>query len=528
MSFTIAKPKDDIRLRIDGETVLFLFLLGLIFLIRVTSLNYNSLFVDEAANLLAGHDLLVGKLDRSIVAWFGGSYIFPLIVTLADSLAGVWGARFVSAILSTMTAVLIYPTSLRLFGRQAALWATGIFGLTGASISVGQMAVYDMLCLPFLALTFYLVVESAHSHSRREQKYLLGAALSFVLATLGKYTAVFYLPALGLIAGALYLLQSRWRGIPRLVVYFILPAGLLLGAYVLNYSSELAQVLWTQGYQAANRLEILQIIRDEIGASILLAAIGLGILISSAWRPPQSYSAPVALLIPESPRPRRSLELILSVSMTAILLTAFLALPVYQLATENIRSVWKNTVSSLIFLSPPAGYAVAVLLRRLRTLPLPDHRRARALGAMLTILGVFWYTDHALDRHWGFQHSWPNVSGAVSYIKSHGFEEGSRMLVEGGAGIEYYFGVGMDSRGVWADTWFMNYENLQGVDAMTAAIRDRQLDFVVLHGNDTPELSSQLIETLQETGYTIGYEEIQRLSVGTRHLQVFVKPETGD
>ncbi len=523
MSITIAKPKDDLRLQIDLETLLFLFVLGLILLIRVTNLNYNSLFVDEAANLLGGHDLLIGRFDRSITTWFGGSYLYPLIVTFADSLGGVWGARLVSAILTTLTAVFVYLAAQKLFGRRPAFWAMTIFGLTGASISLGQMAVYDVLCLPFLALAFYLLVEAVHREGRSERNYLLAAGLSYAVAVLGKYTAIFYLPALGLFASALYEAQSRRHGIPRLVGWFLLPAGLLLGAYVFHYFNDLVLVFSSQGFQAATRLEVLQVIWEEAGVAVLLAVTGVGMLFLFATRIAQTDPAPLLRTITGYIRPRRRFTLTAAILAAVILVIAFLALPLFQLASANIRSLWKNVVSSLIFLSPFAGYAVETAIRRFLSFSSTNTLRFRLLGTALTVLGLFFHANYAINRNWGFQNSWPDISGAVDYIKSNGFGKDSRMLVEGGAAFEYYFGTGRQAGGVWADTWYMSYAGLQGVDAMKTAIRDRGLDFVVLSSHDTPELTSQLVTALREAGYRVGYEDLQRLSVGVRRVQVYVK-----
>jgi 4-amino-4-deoxy-L-arabinose transferase-like glycosyltransferase len=523
----MTKSRDDIRLRVDLETALLLIMLGMIFIVRITNLNFNSLFVDEAANLLAGHDALLGRFDRNIASWFGGSYLYPLIATAADSLGGVWGARLVSAFLTTATAFFVYLAAQRLFERQTALWAMSIYGLTGASISLGQMAVYDVLCLPFLALTFYLLIEALHRQGRSEQKYWLAAGLSFGMGVLGKYTAIFYLPALALLAAAFLIVRSRRGAVLRSAVCFLLPAGLLIGGYVLYFFKDLMLVFTTQGYQLADRREIFQVIWDEIGTTILLAVAGAFGLLVTAAQSNQSNPASAVNVISTFLRSRRKFiptVVLLVIFILFLLIPAFLTLPLYQLATANIRSVWKNTISSLIFLAPLAGYAVAASIRAFQFTVAESSLRYRLIGAGLTLLGVFWFANHALDRNWGFQNSWTNVTGAVEYITAHGFGDDSRILVEGGAAFEYYFGVGNDSRGLWADTWYMRYQGYEGVDAMTAAIHDRQLDFVVLDGEHTPDVQPLLAAALTESGYTIGYEEVQALSVGNRTVRVYVKP----
>ena len=225
------QPDKTARLRVDLELGLLVTLLGLILFLRITNILYNTLFVDEAIYVTGGRDLLAGVTDRHILAWFGGSFIYPVLSALAANLAGVAGVRLVSALLMTLTAIFVYLTTRRLFDRQVALWGLLIFGLAGGSISLGQLAVYDVLMLPFLAVAYFCLIAAAQSDRRAAWAYLVSGALAFSAAALAKYTAIFYLPALCLTASALYALQRRWRGIVQLVVFFVIadhhPAGSL-------------------------------------------------------------------------------------------------------------------------------------------------------------------------------------------------------------------------------------------------------------------------------------------------------------
>jgi len=87
------QTRRDARLRVDLELGLFVTLLGLILFLRITNILYNTLFVDEAIYATGGRDLLAGLADRHILAWFGGSFIYPTLSALAANLAGVAGIR---------------------------------------------------------------------------------------------------------------------------------------------------------------------------------------------------------------------------------------------------------------------------------------------------------------------------------------------------------------------------------------------------------------------------------------------------
>ncbi len=80
--------RQDTRLRVDLELGLLVTLLGLILFLRITNILYNTLFVDEAIYVTGGRDLLAGLTDRHILAWFGGSFIYPVLTALAANLAG--------------------------------------------------------------------------------------------------------------------------------------------------------------------------------------------------------------------------------------------------------------------------------------------------------------------------------------------------------------------------------------------------------------------------------------------------------
>ncbi len=517
------QAKHDARLRIDVELGLLIVLLGLILFLRVTNILYNTLFVDEAIYVTGGRDILAGITDRHILSWFGGSVIYPVLSALAANLAGVTGTRLVSALLTVVASFFVYLTARRLFNRQAALWSLFIFGLTGGSISLGQFAVYDALMLPFIAISLLCLITATRRERRAAWAYLILAALAFSVSALAKYTAIFYLPALGLTAAALYVIQRRWRGIVPLIVFFLIPVLIILGAYIVVYYQDVIQVFATQqGFQAAPPLAVAQNISEEIGVPVLAASLGLAALILSAWRGLTSNSTTIVATLSHQFLSKHKGKLVLVSGAALILFATYLSLPLYQIVTSNIRSVWKNAYASLLFLAPLAGYLMAAIIERVQRL-----QRSRLIAALVVTALIVSWISYDLDRNWGFQNSWPNVSGAIDYLRQHGLSKNSHVLAEAGAVYEYYFysDFGIDGRQIWTDTWYMDYKGLQGTNAMTAAIADHYFDFVALDDNYTPDVNPQIEAALHQAGYQEDYQNVQALTIGHESVvRVYVRP----
>jgi hypothetical protein len=264
-------------------------------------------------------------------------------------------------------------------------------------------------------------------------------------------------------------------------------------------------------YQPSTRWVIAKFIWDEIGVVVLIALAGML----------QFSKTSVG-----SPGYRAGWAIFFAAILIPFLTLTLLAAPVYHLVEENIRSLWKHLVYSLIFLSPLAGYGLASIVRQYRLYQGRGAIYFRVGGAAITIACLVWFVDHSLDRNWGLHHSWPNVTGVVEYLESERLTKDSHVLAEGAQIYEYYFDFGLKDRDTWNNTWYMEYKGRQGTEAMTAAITDREFDFVVLDGYYNPGSTQDLELASIMAGYTLGYEESQKLSSGDNiHLRVYVLPE---
>lgn len=497
-----ARDEQDVRIRINVETVLFFVLLTITFGIRITNIRYNTLFVDEAIYATVGKNFLSGA-NQNAISWMYGSYLYPFISATANYLTGEIGLRTLSALMSSMAAVMIFQLTARLFNPVSGLWAMLLFGLTPISINLGQYAVYDAPVVPLLVVTGYCLIRAAEANGKQEYWYLAGAAISFVLATFSKYFAMLYLPALLLFGLVLYC--SRGRRLWPLFTIFAGLTGIVLGVYGLVYWRDLQQLLaGNYGVRSGTQYSIISNIWMEIGIVALLAVVG-GYWLIRAWayRPSQH-------------------SLWLAVLLTSLTIS-FFAAPIYHVVTLNLHAAWKHSIYSLVFLAPIAGYGCATTIEMLRT-RLRSHRWYRIATPVAIIIAMTLFLNYSLNRNWGFQHSWPNVTNEVAFLKAQGLTDQQHVLAEGAQIYEYYFNFDVPSRTTWQDTWYMEYGDLQGIPAMTAAIRDRWFNYVVLDDYYTPGVRQQLEPLLLSNGYTIGFEESEPLGSGGSILsRVYVR-----
>ena len=505
------------------EFGLFLVSVSLVFIIRIRNVHYNTLFLDEAINAIVGEDLLAGVFDRRATAFHFGSYLYPAVSAVIEQIGGASGLRIGSAVMSTVTAVFIYLSTRALLSKRVALVAIIWFGFTGIAINLGQLAVYDSLSILFLSLALFALI-LATQHPEHERKYLFTASISAVLMSLSKYIGLIYLPALILTTFALFTLQGRAvrEVLPRLFLFFVLPAVLLLGAYGIIYFADLQIVFSQQGFSYAPRHEIRQMILEDIGAVIWVALFGLLLLFKKIWQ--KNPELPVAFkpLLRRNDHAIKSSTFKTLMLLVVILFLLWLAAPVYHLLASNGRSLWKNNVYSLIFLLPLASWIVIIALDFARS----QGHLTQILGFVLALIIVTAFIRKGLDDNWLFQMSWPNESNAIEYLRNTELDSSSRALVESMDIYEYYFDFGTQDRDIWHNVWFLEYGGLNGREAMQSAIRDHYFDYVVIENYYAPDIREQLEPTLVEAGYKIGFQEAQLLRAGhTILIQVYIMNE---
>jgi len=519
----IEQYQQDSPYRFSLELGLFLVLVFGLFMMGINNLAYNTLFLDEAINVLIGQDFLQGTFTRNALSFHFGSYLYPILSSSINALGGVTALRLTSTLLMCVASASIYLTARKLFGRKAGLLGAMLFSFNGNILNLGQLAVYDALALPFLALSFYFLVTATTAGSTQKRQ-LLVAALFAMLATLSKYIGLIYLPALFMSALILYGLKGMplRKAAAALSVYFALPILLALGLYAAFTWRELAQVFQEQGFSLASRGLILQIIFQEIGFIVALAFAGLVFLvITVALGRAQNTQALFGRdgsqfnwrTLPRTYRP-------VFIFLLFVLAATWLASPIQHLLTANSRSLWKNCAYSLIFLAPLAGYGVATVMEFLRSRSLII---VKVMGMLIVCTGVYYFVNGALDSSWSFHQSWPNTNGVMTYLREKGLNENSRVLAEEMDVYQYYFEPELGSNQVWHNFWYMDYAGDSGPEGAIAAIHDHAVDFVIIDDYYIPGIREQLSPLLLDSGYVVGWQDVQKLRTGdTILVQVFV------
>lgn len=504
-----SQPLQHVQLRITAEHALVLLVLSVAFLLRIANLNFNTLHLDEAIYVTVGQQARAGVFDQGATRWMFGSYLYPVLVAIADQLGGVVGMRALSAVLSTLAAVFVYFTARRLFGGLAALFALLIFALTGASINLGQHATYDALGLPLLAIALYCMV-SAIREPQREPFYFTLGALAFSLSVLAKYIALLALPGLLVLPLILHLYRGRslWSFISRVRwVYFVFPVTLILGWYGLSHLSDLQQVIAGQyASELADRMYLLRSMMQDIGLGVLLALAALPLLI---------------LQVLDRFLDRHPAWLLLFAVLFPIFIISIFSIPLYHLVAANARSLWKHDVYALVFFAPLAGYTIAWLVQLVQSVRGLGGSLLRLAGAAGTAVFLFLFVNTALAQNDFFHRSWPDNTRVIEYLRTQNITTQSRILSSSYAIYEYYFNLGVHAHSVWGNIWYAEYGNLTGSAAVQKGIQQCAYNMVVLDQFYAPEVMDQMEPLLKRSSYTIGYQE---LGYGRLWTRVYIAP----
>src|SRR5258706_13511458 len=118
---SVVLPSQSSQLRIRAEHGLLILLMTLIFLVRVTNIQYNTLFVDEAIYSNLGEETLQGVFIQAGTGWIFGSYLYPSTAAIANKLGGVVGFLLYSAVLVTIAAWFVYLAALQGFDSLSTL-----------------------------------------------------------------------------------------------------------------------------------------------------------------------------------------------------------------------------------------------------------------------------------------------------------------------------------------------------------------------------------------------------------------------
>ncbi|MBN2071212.1 MAG: hypothetical protein JW814_07110 [Candidatus Krumholzibacteriota bacterium] len=386
----------------DKKNLIWIILLyGLV--VTVVNIDFTAVFVDEAFHINMGHQFLSGDPCPGCPFATGSVLIHPVIVSIADSMGGLRGARGLNILLGLALVFCIYVTGARMFNVKTGLIAASLFLFSGQTAYLMKLATYDMTAAFLLGCGFMLVVLSMESgRGTSSCLILLSGSIVLFLAAVTKYLIPVFIPPI---------LIYVWyrKGFARTLLWAAIPM-LVLAALFYFFAP------------FAPRAEVIGQIRDvQTGShvSFIRMADWTFRWISLAW--------------------------LLSVfgffhekhGKTAIVLF-ILSLPIIlvHLVTRAEQSVNKNVIYSLIFLAPSAALGVD----RIGSM-FSMRSTSKALRHFFTVavIIVFW-TYGIYNLRW-LERQYPDVRPMIDFFDREGFN-GMKVVMNGWDSDIYIYSLG--------------------------------------------------------------------------------------
>jgi len=377
-------------------------------------LHADTAFQDEATYIWAGHlqwsSWLHGNQIPPFSAYFSGApVIYPPLAALADNLGGLAAARLLSLIFMLGATSLLWSTTRRLFGRQAAFFASALFALLGPTLHLGAFATYDAMSVFLIATAGWLVVRA------RERKdatgWMIAVGVVLALANFTAYSSALFdvvviLLAFLLVAPELGNRLAATRSLTILIIVLVvLGAGLLIGGSNYAHGLDITTLQRVPGGASA-----LAVVRDawEWTGVVVVAAL-CGVVISWLRGEGRWHTGLLGLLT----------------------LAAVLG-PLEQARLHTAASLNKHVGLGAWFAAIAAGYAVD----RLISAAPAGRTQAITCGACVVALALPFSLGASQSKT--FSSDWPNSKDFVAILGPLVQKIPGHLLVEDPTVAEYY------------------------------------------------------------------------------------------
>jgi MFS family permease len=434
----------------------------------------NTAFQDESLYLWAGHLQWANWLHGTAIgpafpSYFSGApAIYPPVGALADSIAGLTGARLLSLCFMLGATSLLWSATRRLFDDRAAFFAAAAFALTGAAQFLGAFATFDAMTLLLLAAAAWCAIRASGCGHRTRIALTVAVVTCLVLANATKYASVLWDPVVVALAA---LTQARDRGRKRGAA-----TGLAVAAAVAA-ALTVAVLLGGRAYWVGITFSTLE---RRTGVSSPLAVLRQ----AGGWIGLLAALAVVGAVIGT----RASRDRVLAWTGW-VLAAAVLLAPAEQARIHTTVSLFKHVGYGGWFGAVMAGYAIAALTRSAAG----RSRPAAVLGsaALLAAAGVVG-AGQAGEHH----RSWPDSARLIAALRPLARHDQGPALADNPFTPSYY--LGRPAAG-WASTWYFTYIDpptglqLAGLPAYADAIRRGYFKIVVIGLTSTPQ-TDQAIE----------------------------------
>jgi len=473
----------------------------------------STAFQDEALYLRAGHLEWAHWLHHMPIprfpAYFSGApVIYPPLAAAADSLGGLAAARLLSLCFMLGVTGLLWATTARLYGRRAALLASGLFATLAGTQFLGAFATFDAMALFLLALAAWLAVRAAllaPSHpggpippdpprekttppnppaaqatggwSPSRTALLAAAGLALAAANAVTYPTVLFTPVVLAVAA----LAARQERPGRAWLTALVTVG---GSWLALAAAAVAvggRAYW-QGLTASTLARpgadtpVTTVLRSAyVWTSLILILAVLGATIALASRE-DSGGKP----------------------LPAVLAAAALLAPAGQAVLHTTVSLHKHVVPGAWFAAIAAGYAMARLSRI-------DPGRGWAAVMALPIAAATLFGS--LGQAAALFRVWPDSAAAVAILRSAVHAHPGQYLAED-YDVEAYYLRDRVPWPRWSGTWFFRYQQAApGSPSYAAAISRHYFSLVILDFGDTAAADVLITADMRRAG---GYYVLAR------------------
>jgi hypothetical protein len=448
---------------------------------------HNSVFQNEALYLFAGRWELAHWLhgiaaQGDFISYFPGTPAFyPVLGALAADAGGLDTARALSLAEMLVVTTCVYSISRQLFNERVGLCAAAIFAVSEGTILLGHLATLDATALCLLAAAAWIVVRTAPWTWRA---YLLGAPLA-ALAVATSYAALFYLPALAVLAGLAAAPYIGRAALSRTLVFGGI--SLLLVAMAAAFAGPEFTTAAETALGARGTVPWSQVLADSgrwSGLPLALASIGA---VAFAWQP---RTEPGEQIMPPGSRRRRT-------ALGLCLAGSVLIAPVYQLLLHT-----ENALATLIafggFMGAPViGLGMARLIG--------DHFRRPIAGIGVWAVAL----TLGLGQASQFPGAWPDAPRVVAQLTRY-LQPGAHYLVEDDDVPIFYLDGRSDAQpDQFTSTYYISFpgprgQQLTGVPGYLAAIKAGYFRVIIYDSTVTPQLDKTLAQALEaSTNYRL-------------------------
>jgi 4-amino-4-deoxy-L-arabinose transferase-like glycosyltransferase len=392
-------------------------------------------FQDEGLYLFMGHRMIDHIVSGVHVSEYPGACfsgapgLHPVVGAIADSVAGVQGARLVSLFFVCIAIVATYGIGTELFGKLSGLLGASAFALCGSVIFISQLATMDAMALCLMTLGCWLTVYSAN-HDKLLWAPIVGLILT--LAFLTKYATAVYVPGIAAIGMLLAWRHIRWGAFRRWCLIVTATAASVF--FILTFWAEDLKggiVSTTTSRTPLNptpRIDMVWYVVEWVGPWLLLAVLGA---LTQARRWP----------------------------LSVVLLAMSVIGPLQQIRIGEITSLSKHIAFGIVFAAPLIGSLLAWIFKRSRWVGLPI---TVAVAAVMVASGTR-YSEEFLT-------TWVDDREIVAQLREEvAISPGKAILGEEPSAQRYALRT-VTAPEQWNDTFVLLYGNKTGLAAYHEAI----------------------------------------------------------